>query len=251
MNFDSTTFVLEVLNFLVLVWLLQRFFYRPVMEVIERRRAEEGAVITGAQALRDEAMGLKAEYEARLARAAEDRDRAMAKLDGEIAQERARRLAAIEVEVEVDAERQRREALEARERSERDAERERRAIALAARFATRLLARVASPELEDKLIELAQADLHAIGPDRRAALQAALGKSGARVKVLTAYPLSPDRRSALSAALRTLAGQTLATEFAEEPTLQAGPCITVGPWVLMANLRDELEFFCTTTDHGD
>lgn len=249
MNFDSTTFVLEVLNFLVLVWLLQRFFYRPVMEVIERRRAEEAAVITGAQALRDEAMGLKTEYEARLARAAEDRDRAMAKLDGEIAQERARRLAAIEVEV--DAERQRREALEARERSERDAERERRAIALAARFATRLLARVASPELEDKLIELAQADLHAIGPDQRAALQAALGKPGARVKVLTAYPLGPARRSALSTALRTLAGQTLAIEFAEEPTLEAGLCITVGPWVLMASLRDELEFFCTTTDHGE
>lgn len=249
MNFDSTTFVLEVLNFLVLVWLLQRFFYRPVMAVIERRRAEEGAVITGAQALRDEAMGLKTEYETRLARAAEDRDRVMAKLDGEIAQERARRLAA--VEVEVDAERQRREALEARERSERDAERERQAIAVAARFATRLLTRLASPELEDKLIELAQADLQAIGPDQRAALQAALDKSGACVKVLSAYPLAPARRSALSAALSSLAGRAMVPEFAEEPMLEAGLRITAGPWVLMASLRDELEFFCTTTDHGE
>jgi F-type H+-transporting ATPase subunit b len=246
-NFDATTFVLEVLNFLVLVWLLQRFFYRPVVAVIERRRADEASVITKAQALRDEAAALKTEYEARLARAAEDRERARAELDGEIAQERERRLAAVDVEMK--AERERRGALEARERSERDAERERRAIGLAARFATRLLARAASPELEGKLVELAQADLAAIGPEQRATLRAALGDSGHGVKVQTAYPLGPGGRAALSAVLGDLTGHPLAPEFAEDPTLEAGVCITAGPWELKASLRDELEFFHATADH--
>ncbi|MCW5659985.1 MAG: hypothetical protein KIT60_19975 [Burkholderiaceae bacterium] len=247
MGFDTTTFVLEVLNFLVLVWLLQRFFYRPVLAVIERRRADEAAVIARAQALRDEAAGLKTEYEARLARATEDRERALAELDAEMARERARRLAA--VDAEMNAERERRQTLEARERGERDAERERRAIGLAARFATRLLARAASPELEGKLIELAQADLQAVGADQRAALQAALGNSGHRVRVQTAYPLGPSGRAALSAVLRDLAGQPLAPEFAEEPSLEAGVCITAGPWELKASLRDELEFFHAAADH--
>jgi F-type H+-transporting ATPase subunit b len=31
-----TTFVLEILNFLVLVWLLKHFFYQPVKGVIAR-----------------------------------------------------------------------------------------------------------------------------------------------------------------------------------------------------------------------
>ncbi|MBL8348467.1 MAG: hypothetical protein JNN03_23775 [Rubrivivax sp.] len=229
------------------MWLLQRFFYRPVLAVIERRRADGAAVLATAQTVRDEAQALKTEYEARLARAAEDRDRAMAGLDREIAQERARRLAALELEAE--AERQRQQVLEERERAERDAERERRAIALAARFATHLLARVASPQLEDRLIELAQADLQALGSEQRAALQAALGRAGARIEVLTAYPLGQAGRAALSSALSTLAGRALEPEFAEEPMLGSGLSITVGPWVLLANLRDELEFFCTSIDH--
>lgn len=247
MSFDLTTFALEVLNFLVLVWLLQRFFYRPVLAVIERRRAEGAAVLDTARALQEDAQALKAEYEARLARAAEERERAMAKLDGEIAIERARRLAA--VDTEADAERLRRDALEAKERSDRDAERERQALALAARFATRLLDRVASPELEDKLVELAQTDLQSLDADRRSALQAALARPGAGIKVLSAYPLGPARRAALSAALGHGVGPTPTPEFGEDPTLKAGLCITAGPWVLTASLRDELRFFGESSDH--
>jgi F-type H+-transporting ATPase subunit b len=220
-----------------------------VLAVVEQRRADGAQILTRAQSLRDEALALKAEYEARLAQAAEDRDRAMAKLDGEIAAERAQRLAV--VEAELDAERERRRALEARERSERDAERERQALALAARFATRLLDRVASPELEDRLVEMAQAELQATKPDQRAALRAALGSPGARIEVVTAYSIGPTRRAALTAALSALAERTLTPEFSADPMLKAGLSITAGPWVLMANLRDELEFFCSSLDHAD
>ncbi len=247
MSFDLTTFALEVLNFLVLVWLLQRFFYRPVLSVIERRRADGAAIVASAEALRGEAQALKTEYEARLAHAAEDRERAMAQLDGEIAVERARRLAAVDLEAE--AERVRREALEAGERSDRDAERERHALALAARFTARLLDRVAGPALEDKLVEMAQADLQSLDAGRRSALQAALARSGAGIKVLSAYPLDPARRAALSATLRAVAGPMPAPEFGEDPMLRAGLCITAGPWVLTASLRDELEFFSASSDH--
>ena len=249
MSFDSTTFVLEVLNFLVLVWLLQRFFYRPVMTVIERRRDDEAATVAKAQALRDEAAGLKAEYESRLAQAAEDHERAVAALDAEIALERARRLAALEAEIDV--ERRRRQALEDRERGERDAERERQAIGLAARFAARLLSRMAGPALEDKLIDSVLAELPSIDAGRRAALQSAIGQAGARVEVRTAHPLAPARRSMLTSTLNGLAGRTLAPEFAEEPALEAGLSIMAGSWALSASVRDELEFFQTVDDHVD
>ena len=39
MAIDWTTFALEVVNFLVLVWLLKRFLYQPVLEVLVQRRA--------------------------------------------------------------------------------------------------------------------------------------------------------------------------------------------------------------------
>ena len=38
MRFDWTTLLLQTVNLLVLVWLLQRFLFRPVMAIIAERR---------------------------------------------------------------------------------------------------------------------------------------------------------------------------------------------------------------------
>ena len=39
MELDWTTFALEIINFLVLVWMLKRFLYRPVLATLAERRA--------------------------------------------------------------------------------------------------------------------------------------------------------------------------------------------------------------------
>jgi F-type H+-transporting ATPase subunit b len=248
MSFDWSTFSLEALNFLVLVWLLKRFLYQPVLAVIERRRAEGERVTASAKALRDEARELKAQYEAKLAHAADDRERALAQLDEEISTERAKRLA--RVDADMAAERQRRSDLEARQSDRREAERDRQAVALGARFASRMLERLAGPGLEDRLVELAVADLKAIQADQRDALQAALVDADAGVQIATAYALEPQRRAVLAKALGELAGRKVSPEFSEDQSLVAGVRIRVGSWVLMANLRDELRFFAERFDHG-
>jgi F-type H+-transporting ATPase subunit b len=247
-NFDATTFVLEVANFLVLVWLLRRFFYRPVLAVIEQRRADGARVLATAQASRDEAQALKTDYEARLAQTAQAREQALARLSDEIATERARRLAALEAEMQ--AGRQRREALQERAREAQDAERERQAAALAARFASRLLERAAGPALDDRLVELALADLQALPAGQRETLRATLADPAVEVQVCTAYPLGATRREAISAALSAAAGRALAPTFHEEPLLEAGLRIHAGDWVLMANLRDELAHFGSPSANG-
>jgi len=248
MEFDWTTSALEALNFLVLVWLLKRFFYRPVLAVIEARRAETVKTIADAERVRREAEGLKSECQARLAGVDQERAAARARLDEEIAAERARRLAALAAEVA--AERKRRETLEARERNELELALERDAMGIAARFATRLLERLAGPELEAKLAELALSELNAQTPDKLQALRDALRDTGVSIKVVSAYPLDAARRTAFARALETLAGRALAPEFSEDAMLKAGVCIMAGSWVLMANLRDELDFFSGAFERG-
>lgn len=248
MAFDWTTSALEALNFLVLVWLLKRFFYRPVLAVIEARRAETVKTIADAEAVRREAEGLKSECQARLAGVGQERAAARARLDEEIAAERARRLAALEAEVA--AERKRRETLEARERSELELALERDAMGIAARFATRLLERLAGPELEAKLVELALSELNAQTPDKLQALRDALRDTGVSIKVVSAYPLDAARQAAFTQSLGKLAGRMVAPKFAEDAMLKAGVCIMAGSWVLMANLRDELDFFSGAFERG-
>ena len=83
-----------------------------------------------------------------------------------------------------------------------------------------------------------------------AALQGALSGADTTVQVVTAYALDPQKRAALGSALSAVAQRTLTPEFHEDPMLKAGVCVRAGAWMLMANLRDELEFFGSNIDHG-
>jgi len=248
MEFDWATFALEVLNFLVLVWLLKRFFYRPVLAVIEARRAETTKTIADAETVRHEAEQLQGEYQAHLAEVDTERTAAKARLDADIAAERSRRLAAVGAEIV--EERKRREAMEAREKTEVELALERQATMIAARFAARFLERLACPELEAKLADLALSELAAEGSDKLEALHTALKDPDVGIKVVSAYALDETRRAAFTDALGKLAGRAVVPKFAEDTALKAGVCIMAGSWVLMANLRDELNFFATAFEHG-
>jgi F-type H+-transporting ATPase subunit b len=248
MEFDWTTVILEMLNFLVLIWLLKRFFYRPVLAVIEKRRAAGEKFLTDADARHREADALKGDYEQRLAQFGKERELAMARLDEEIAAERERRLAAVELEATAD--RQRRRMLEARETGEREAAMEREAVAIAGRFASRFLDRLAGPELETKLVDLALAELQTVSPEKLAELRTALRDPATSIKVVTVYPLDATRRASFAAMLGSLVGRELTPQFQEDATLKSGLCLMAGAWVLMANLRDELNFFTSAVEHG-
>ena len=68
--------------------------------------------------------------------------------------------------------------------------------------------------------------------------------------MVSAYPLDEARRAAFTRTLDSPGGPELVPRFVEDAVLKAGVCIMAGSWVLMANLRDELNFFAGTFDHG-
>lgn len=247
MDFNLTTFALEILNFLILIWLLKRFFYQPILAVIEKRQATTAQIVTDAKNTQQEAEALKSLYETHLSKLDKEYAIAKARVDEEIAVERTRRLVSLEADIAM--ERTRREAMESRERSEFEQALERKAIQLAERFATRLLERFAGPELNTKLAELAINELEALPSNKQEALHAALHDTGSSIKVVSAYPLDEPQRASFAHALSQLAGRSLVPEFSEESLLKAGVCIMTGSWVLMANLRDELSFFNGNLEH--
>ena len=55
MGFDLVTFVAQIVNLFVLVWLLKRFLYRPILEVIEKRQQEIKDKVQAAEDMRSEA----------------------------------------------------------------------------------------------------------------------------------------------------------------------------------------------------
>ena len=78
MHFDGWTLLLQAINFLVLVWLLRHFLYRPVLAVIAARQAATEKIRSDAEATRRDADQIRQGLEGQRAGLAEERDRLLA-----------------------------------------------------------------------------------------------------------------------------------------------------------------------------
>lgn len=239
MEFDGTTFALEIINFLVLVWLLQHFLYKPVTTAIAQRQAGIEKIIADAQATRSAADALKLQYENRTVEWEQEKADARRQLQQEMEAERGRRMAALQAAL--DEERNKLRAVEQRRNLEQRQHLEEEASAEGGRFAGRLLSSLASAELEERIRLLLLDDLRQLPEQQVHALRAA-GQSG-ELKISSAYPLDEAQRASLTEAFGVLAGSPVGCEFEQDPKLIAGLRISIGPWTLRASLLDELHFF--------
>jgi len=244
---DWTTFILELLNFVVLIWILNRFLYRPVMNVIAQRKATIQKTLSEAETTGNEARALQSQYENRLTEWDQEREKARAQLRDEINAERKRLLE--NLRVELDQEREKSAAVEQRRLKDFTQQAEATAIAQGGAFASRLLSRLGGPEVERKVIDMVRQELPNLPHDQMQAIQAASATIGLPMTITSAYPLGPAQREVLSHACQTLAGREVVCEFLEDRNLIAGLRISFGAWVLRANVQDEMRFFAESSRH--
>jgi len=241
MALDWSTFLLEVVNFLILVWILKRFLYAPVKAAIVRRQKRVESVLADAGDRRAEADRMRAEYETRQHNWERERTEARRELEQEVAAERARRVE--EIEQEIAHRRERAETLDQRRRQETEQRAQEEALVLAAQFGAKLLSRVADQDLETRLVEMVLEDMASLRDEHRQALAAAVREGASGVRICSAYPLGDSQRAALEAALSKTVNAQVSCEFEEDADLIAGVRIEAGPLVMGASLRDELRLF--------
>jgi F-type H+-transporting ATPase subunit b len=243
-----STFVLEIINFLVLIWILKRFLYKPVLGVIARRRSEIEKTLADAEALQTNAEKMKQQYEGRLAEWEQERQQARDAMARELDAERARKMEEIQAALEQEQEKAR--VAETRRQTDTLHKMEETALAQGARFATRLLEQAAGPETEARLVEMVITELPRLPTERITALRNSYGKTAEPIEVVSAFPLADDQRNRLEQALSSIADKKIPVRFEQKSELLAGVCITVGTWILSANLRDELKGFAVLA-HGE
>lgn len=249
MQFDWTTFVLEILNFLILIWILKRFLYQPVLQAIARRKTVIEQTLADATKEKTDALALEQQYRTRLDMWEQEKAGLREKMLGELRAERERHFT--ELQEALGRERERNRVLD--ERRAQDLERQRgdRAKAKGAAFVARVLGRVATPGLETRLIDAAIEDLRALSDQQREPIRSAAANPNLAVSITTAFPLQDEQRRRIESALNEVAGKAVAPEYAQDAKLQAGLRVCVGPWILQANLEDELKFFTEAMRHGN
>ena len=246
MDLDATSFALEIVNFLVLLWLLNRFLFRPMRAALDAR---DQAAAAQAKDLVDRRAALDAEaaqLQRQQSESAARRESAQHDLAAEIATQRQKHLDALAKELAAERDKARARAEQdqagARRRDERALRQQ------AAGFVAGYLGRLASPAVEVALIELFLADLTRQSDAAHEALRAGWAErhEGAPVLELsTAFepPLALRRR--VEDQLATLLGEPPHTAWRIDPALIAGICVHLPGHQLEASLRHGVDAFAT------
>ncbi len=215
MRIDWWTLALQTINVLVLIWILSKFLFRPVVGIIEERRQAAAKLLDDAEAAKKGAVAAREAAEAESARIAASRDNVLrqAAADGEA--QRAAALASAREEVD-----QMREAAATEMRWTRVAEDSAasdRAAKLAVDIAAKLFARLPDSARVDGFIEgLAQA-LASLPEASRD------GLGGAHAPRLTAArALSAEEARSCRDAFAKALGRPLDFAVAIDPDLIAG-----------------------------
>ena len=252
MELDTTTFVLEIINFLVLVWLLTRFLFRPVQAALAARAAKEA---DAAKAMAAERLRLEAQTTELADKSREMerlREQKLAELTKELAKVRQDGLDAANAELA--AERQK-----ARQALDQEIERKRQAQASGARqqagqFVSDYLRRLASPAMEAAIIDMFVTDLQTANlpwieqtHDGQVDADGQDEATTMPVSVTTAFPVASALGQTVETALRAKLGEGLRLQWAQEADVVSGIRVHLPGHLLEFSLARGLEAFAATS----
>ncbi|MCC6164034.1 MAG: F0F1 ATP synthase subunit delta [Acidobacteria bacterium] len=238
MLLDPFTIAAQIVNFLLLLWLLRRVLYGPVTRAMLAREARVRAELDDARRQRAEAERERAQHEEELAAFTAGQEARMGVARAEVEQWRHAQMEA--ARLEVDARRERWQGALAQEQQAVVREVRRRVgheILVLTRQALRDLAGSA---LEDRIIARFLERLHELPASARDRLATAAHEDGARVHLRTACPLVDEERARLSEAVSDALGGRLAASFETTPDLGSGVEMRAGGLTVAWSLNEYL-----------
>jgi len=232
MQVDWITVTAQIINFLVLVWLLQHFLYQPVIQAMDRREQRIADRLNEAEEREVDAREEMNEFRDKKSRLDSERRSMLEQYRQEAREEKQRLLDEAREEVEETRRQWRRQA--SREKRDFLESLSRRAGRTVVRIAGKALADLADVELEERVIDLFIERLGDLDEETRQAFSAARGK----LHVSTAHELDPHRRGRITRALHEHVNEDLEIEYETAPELICGIRLEEGGHALDWNLAD-------------
>ncbi len=220
MEINWLTIVAQIVNFLILVWLLKRFLYGPIIKAMDEREAQIGARMKDADQRSDEAQASTIEYQQRLHELEERREEMLSLATSEAAAERERLLVDAREDV-AQAEGRWHRAL-ADEQQAFLRELRRRAGEQLCRVARQALAELADVELEGQVIVTFIRRLAEMPETDREELAVAMRETEGEVVVTSAFELAPGRREQIINAVQAVLAPEVTPEFAVSDEVMCG-----------------------------
>jgi F-type H+-transporting ATPase subunit b len=219
MRIDWWTLALQTVNVLILIWLLDRFFFRPIMDIVAKRQQEADKLLSDAAHVRDRAADERAAAEKASSELAAEREnllvdaRKAAEIEhGKLLAQATQQIAKLREEATAGI---------ARERAAAEAAIIERASDLSVDIARRLLARLRQQDLLPTFIDGIGRELRALSAEARENLASA-ATPGHPLEVVSAAPLADAEIQCIQSMLKQVFGRELPMAFRSDPAIING-----------------------------
>jgi F-type H+-transporting ATPase subunit b len=241
MLIDWFTVGAQALNFVILVWLLKHFLYKPILKAIDVREKRIAAELADADAKKGEAQKERDEFQHKN----EEFDRQRAALLGKAAEE-----AKAEGERLLDEARKAADALGAKRQEglKIDARNLNQAVSLLAQkevfaIARKALADLATASLEERVAEVFTRRLRELDDNAKKSLAEALKTSSEPALVRSAFDLPAGQRAAIQNALNETFSAEIRVRFETAADLVSGIELTANGQKVAWSISDYLASF--------
>ncbi|HOW75141.1 MAG TPA: hypothetical protein P5102_13890 [Candidatus Competibacteraceae bacterium] len=238
MQIDAFTVVAQIINFLILVWLLKRFLYGPITQAMSTRQQKIAAALHEARKKAEQAEVAVREYQTQRAELDAQHEAWLEQAHQEVAAQR--ELWLEQARQEIDAQREEWLAVWQRERVENQRALQREAAHYLTKAVRHALHDLADADLEARMLASLWAKLRVLEAGERATLaQAALGGC----TLLTAFPLESALQQQSQVALCEELGADLPLTFRHDPNAAFGATLEMSGHRLAWTLDRYLDGF--------
>lgn len=234
MQFNWSTFVFQIINFLVLVFILYKVLYKPITNIIKKRRQAIEEKFKQAGLEQEEAEKLKKEYDVKLLAINREQNKILAKARKEAEEERTRLIE----EARQEADRQRTRAMQSldQEIEKRLGDLQEHIVSSATRLTGKLLQQVTGKELDEYLAKRMAEKIKNLD-------KGVLDLPGSDEIDVTLFAAQDPEHNVLElfrAELRKVSGLKVTVTVHKEPSMIAGFRLEIGELILDAGIDRQL-----------
>jgi F-type H+-transporting ATPase subunit b len=235
---DWYTVAAQALNFLVLVWLLKRYLYQPVLDAISAREQRIAMQLADAASKEATATKEREEFQRKNAEFESQRNALLVTATAEAKTERERQLELVRKDADV----LRSSLLESlsndRQALSDQIIRKTRDEVFA--IARKTLAELATASLEESMSRVFMDRLRALSAEDRKLLGAAIQAASGTAVVRSAFELPAQQRTAIEQAIAEIRGAAVHVSFESVPSLISGVELSAGGRKLAWSVTDYL-----------
>jgi F-type H+-transporting ATPase subunit b len=235
---DWFTIVAQALNFLILVWLMKRFLYKPVLDAIDEREKRIATELANADAKKAEAQKEHDEFQHKNTEFDQQRAALLSKATDE-ARAEGQRLLEEARKAAVDISSKRQEALKNEEQTLHQAIRQRTQQEVFA-IARKALQDLATVSLEERLGEVFTRRLRELNGKAKEALGEAIKTASDPAVVHSTFDLPAEQRAAIQNALNETFSAEVRVQFETAPDLIGGIELTTNGQKVAWSIADYL-----------